>query len=274
VLKSNLGQSCPIHIRQLRATLVQAGTEFSQRSIEGPEIFDLHAIVSPILKAREEHLRRALNEACEGTAKSFTSWVKVFVDHVHASNADAAMVLRQTFVDNEAVEVVLCDDYAGYGNGRKERDAVNDINKAITSLPQSAQADKQERQHQLHLSVGSCSSTALLLAGRQVLEAWQVQSSAVKELVQVHSMLEQEVTDNEGCLQSGQRTKEKDDAIKTRQENKTRMMNLRVLDPVISCEDKIEGVAKAPGYAQVSTLESLRCDVRNSIDNLHQAPKI
>ena len=308
------------HVRQLRSTrddVLQAGVECCHKLMQGPEttttMSELEHVVIARLEAREEHLKRALEEACAGaeacsieqgkqrrcvvgalveatmrsdcegnqvasTLQSYAAWVEAFVDHAHAGISDAAMaMLRKTFADDGAVDVVLglCDDVAGEDSSRKtgtEED--NELKKAMTS---AAAAIKQEREHQLQDGVGLFPSTALLRAGRHVLAAWQVEAAAVKELVQVHRMLEQELADNEQCLQSGEKSKEKDVVIgelrTARQEHERQLMNLRTLQPVMSCPDSnvIASVAKALGYAQVPTLESLRRDARESLDKVQNA---
>ena len=53
--------------------------------------------------------------------------------------------------------------------------------------------------------------TALLRAGRQLLEARQAEGDALKYLVQVHRQLEEDLGFSKECLDSsGQRSKEKD----------------------------------------------------------------
>ena len=274
---------------------------------------ELDRVVVPKLEAREEDLKRALDEACAGaeacsiqqgkqrrcvvgalvestvksdaegnqgvsTLESYAGWVEAFVDHAHAGMSDAAMaMLRKTFADDGAVDVVLGlrDDVAGEDSSRKtgvEED--NELKKAMMS---AAAAITQEREHQLQDAVGFFPSTALLRAGRHVLAAWQVESAAVKEVVQVHRRLEQELADNEDCLQSGGKSKAKDKLIQefreARKEYKKQSKNLKMLQPALTDpdDDDIASVAQALGYAQVPTLESLRRDVRESLDKVQDA---
>jgi hypothetical protein len=75
------------------------------------------------------------------------------------------------------------------------------------------------------LEVFPCS--ALISAGRHLLETWQAESAAIKGLWQVYRMLEEDIRLNDECLDSsGKRSKDKNQLVlelrKAREEHKKR----------------------------------------------------
>ena len=142
----------------------------------------------------------------------FDDWVEIYLKNVHAERSDAAVkALQVKLGDAASVGPVLglADGEVREedGEGREE----DGLEKALETAG-SAILEEYEHQRKDALSFFPC--TALLRAGRQLLEVWKTESDAIRRAVEVCGMLEADLREHEECLDnSGRLSKEKDEAV-------------------------------------------------------------
>jgi len=126
------------------------------------------------------------------------------------------------------------------------------------------------------LGVFPCS--ALISSSRHLLETWQAESAAIKGLLQVYRMLEEDIRLNDECLDSsGKRSKEKDQSVlelrKAREEHKKALGNLSLLKIAMEEGDEEQKLGflllrKLPGN---TTLVDLKRNARVSLEQVTDA---
>jgi hypothetical protein len=233
------------HSRKLRlaqAKLLQAGTESARGLHEAGAhstcMSDLGEGVKAKLKAKEEHLKEAIEEACAGIVRynitqvrgttegrsamgksavaaaaeggqvgsalaGYDEWVASYLHDDHARKSDAAMKeLQKQLADNTTMSAVL---------GLQEERTGEQGGGLKTALQCAAAALEREREHQLSDPLAFFPCTALMNAGRLLLGAWQAHRAALEQLTTVHRGLQVDLAMNEECLdESGALWKEKD----------------------------------------------------------------
>jgi hypothetical protein len=116
----------------------------------------------------------------------------------------AAKALLDTFGDAISVGLVL-----GFADGEGcEEDGLE------KALEAAASAIFQEHENQRKDALCFFPCTAILQAGRQMLEVWRTESAAIRHAVQVCGILEADLKEHEECADStGLILKEKDDLV-------------------------------------------------------------
>jgi len=134
------------------------------------------------------------DESREVSLTSYDEWMETFLGTGHALESDAAMLaLRACFADDTVIVAILA-----CGGEAREVDSVKALEQAL-DLAGSSIAEERKYQRKDLLSVFPC--TALLWAGRQLLEARQAQRAALGRVAQVHQQLEEDVHVNEEHLE-------------------------------------------------------------------------
>ena len=301
------------HAQELRSALQdlsQAGTHPSQYIVQEPaDITSRSGLqqVAQLLETRDGDLESALAAACVGVKAynsrpragadadrcemgarappaigsgadaedrmsaqaSYRTWEQTYLKNGHARASDAAMEDLQTqFADKIAVAGVLgLLDNAG-GEGR----AVDRLQQALDA---AGTAIAQEREHQRKDALSCFPCTALLRAGRQLLEAWRAERDALQHLMQVHRQLEEDLGVCEECLDgSGLQYKEKDAVVQTlrdaRKKHENAQLALEALTPWIKGGNQrmIKVVSQEFGLQGEVTLKKLRSDARTTLNDL------
>jgi hypothetical protein len=194
-------------------------------------------------------------------------WVKKFVPNELGDKSDEAMkALKAALTNSASVDSML---------GLKRGSATDDsLKQALVSAGEAIEAECELRMYALE--VFPCS--ALISAGRHLLETWQAESAAIKGLWQVYRMLEEDIRLNDECLDSsGKRSKDKDQSVlelrKAREEHKKALTNLSMLKMAMEEGDEeqrlgILQLRKLPGN---TTLEDLQRNVRVSLEHITDA---
>ena len=299
------------HVRELRSALqglLEAGNAAARDIVEGrgdsATVSELEAGLQPMLEAREAQLTDALEEARAAALKynteqaranrdgsamgasaaprpdaegdqvgsavaGYDEWAGNYLKDAHARESDAAMArLKAALADDAAVSAVL-------GLRQGGSDQPGDGGSLLTALQSAAAAIKREREHQLSDALAFFPCTALMHAGRRLLEAWQAESAAVKHLVQVHRMLDNDLDMNEECLdESGVLSKEKDGAVRELREakeiHKKSLRAMRMLASVMDGGDQeeIEGVLQVLKLPADTSMRDLRQRVQEAQQTL------
>ena len=137
--------------------------------------------------------------------------METYLKNVHAERSDAAVkALQVKLGDAASVGPVLglADGEVREedGEGREE----DGLEKALETAG-SAILEEYEHQRKDALSFFPC--TALLRAGRQLLEVWKTESDAIRRAVEVCGMLEADLKEHEECLDSSGRLSKKKDTL-------------------------------------------------------------
>ena len=125
------------------------------------------------------------------------------------------------------------------------------------------------------LGVFPCS--ALISSSRHLLETWQAESAAIKGLLQVYRMLEEDIRLNDECLDSsGKRSKIKDQSVlelrKARDEHKKALRDLSMLKTAMEeGEEQRLGILQLRKLPENTTLEDLQQNVRESLAHITNA---
>jgi len=139
---------------------------------------------------------------------SYSDWVDSYLKNGHARASDAAMFGLKTSFANDAAVAFVLGLQAEVGSKGREGDRLK------TALDSAGSAIAHERQRQLRDALGVFPCTALVQAGRQLLVARRAECKALKRIVKVHHMLEEDLQVNNECLDgSGHRCKDKDEAV-------------------------------------------------------------
>ena len=200
---------------------------------------------------------------------SYRTWEQTYLKNGLARASDAAMEDLQTqFADKIAVAGVLGLLENAGGEGR----AVDRLQQALDA---AGTAIAQEREHQRKDALSCFPCTALLRAGRQLLEAWRAERDALQHLVQVHRQLEEDLGVCEECLDgSGLQYKEKDAVVQTlrdaRKKHENAQLALEALTPWIKGGNQrmIKVVSQEFGLQGEVTLKKLRSDARTTLNDL------
>jgi serine/threonine protein kinase len=294
------------HNRELRlaqARLLQAGTESARGLHEAgahstcmSRMSDFGERVKAKLTAKEEQLKEAIEEARAGMVRynttqvrgtaggrgamgesavptaaeggevgsaldGYDEWVASYLHDDHARRSDAAMKeLQKQLADNTTMSAVL---------GLQEERTGEQGGGLKTALQSAAAAIEREREHQLSDPLAFFPCTALMNAGRLLLDAWQAHHAAFEQLTTVHRVLEVDLAMNEECLdQSGTLCKEKDRVLQELRDARGEHDNAAVLQDTLSPalksgnEPMIRKLSQALGMQEVPTLEGLRRNVR------------
>ena len=157
----------------------------------------------------------------------------------------------------------------GKSLGLQEERTGEQVGGLKTALQCAAAALEREREHQLSDSLAFLPCTALMNAGRQLLDAWQAHRAAFEQLTTVHRVLEVDLGMNEDCLdESGTLWKEKDSVLQelrdARGKHDTAAKDEATLTPYLRCGDeaRIRSLSQALDMQEVPTLEGLRRNVR------------
>ena len=142
----------------------------------------------------------------------FDEWVETYLKNAHAERSDAAVkALQVKLGDAASVGPVL-----GLADGevREEDGEGREEDGLETALETAGSAILEEYEHQRKDALSFFPCTALLRAGRQLLEVWKTESDAIRRAVEVCGMLEADLKEHEECLDSsGRLSKEKDEAV-------------------------------------------------------------
>jgi len=165
---------------------------------EGSEQRPMGARVPLTSAARDKAILKVL--AC------YDKWVATYLTTAHAKETDTVMThLKTALANDNDVAVVL---------GFKEMPSCTDnLEKALAS---AESAIAQERAHQLADILGFFPSSSLINASEEILEAWQVESAALRRLIEVYHYLGSNIEIDGKCLNDtpGQLYAQKDQVIK------------------------------------------------------------
>jgi serine/threonine protein kinase len=184
---------------------------------------------------------------------SYDAWVKKHVSNELADKSDEAMKALSAALTNSAtVDLVL-------GLPAHSRSLVKSLVKSLSHMAfkrgsitdnnlkqafMSADEALDAKYEQLKSdALGEFPCTALVRAGRNLLETWQAETAAINGLLQAYRMLEDDIRLNDKCLvSSGKRSKDKDKAVrelcKAREKHKKALKNLNVLKPILEGDEK------------------------------------
>jgi hypothetical protein len=291
------------HSRELRsaqARLLQAGAESARGLHEAGAhsacMSDLGERVRAKLMAKEEQLKKAIDEARAGMVRynttqvrgttegrvamgesavptaaeggevrsaldGYDEWVASYLHDDDARMSDAAMKeLQKQLADKTTMSAVL---------GLQEERTEEQGGGLKTALQSAAAAIEREREHQLSDPLACFPCTALMNAGRLLLDAWQAHRAAFEQLTTVHRVLEVDLAMNEECLdQSGTLCKEKDRVLQELRDARGEHDNAAVLQDTLSPALKsgndpmVRNLSQALGMKEVPTLQGLRRNVR------------
>ena len=224
----------------------------------------------------------AVDDAILSAVSSFDEWSKAFLEHEHASKSDTAMdALQRELV--ASVDQVLGRTLRDNDNAAADEDEDEDedsgvdssLNSLNTALVSAGSALMLERQHQRKDALGFFPCTAITRAGRLLLAAWQAESAAVRTLMRVHDMLEQDLKVKDECMDgSGILSKKKDDLVKkllnAHGKFKDAVTAQDTLTPLLNAgnESMSRAVSQALEMATVPTLGDLRCNTREKLKAL------
>jgi hypothetical protein len=197
--------------------------------------------------------------------------------------------LRQniTQMDNMIVQVL---DYlrAGEQQNRQIQSAMDRFEASVIMATKQFEMKieemrfaAEEREHQRKDALSSFPCTALLHAGRQLLQAWKTESAAIRHAAQVCGMLEADLKEHEECLDSsGRLSKKKDElvadlqAARSLHDEKVEALETISLAMKKGNQDRIRNRAKEFGLQDVPTdklMNRLRQDVKEASGGLTDA---
>jgi hypothetical protein len=199
------------------------------------------------------------------------------VQRAHADESDSAVKRLEAKLSNGVdVAVVLG---LRESNSSKEGSKEDSLKEAFESAGLAiARERKFQRKHPL--SFFPCKT--LLSAGRRLLHAWQANSVAMRRVVQVYRMLEEDLKQYEECLKgslsrfrrAGQLAKEKDELVKdlcnARKVHKKKSIDLILLRTVMETGDAKEArnLLQARKLPVDTTLETLRRETRAAFEDV------
>ena len=136
---------------------------------------------------------------------SYGEWAKAFLEHQHRSVTDEAMQkLKEVFLQSGAIDEAL-------GMSRAQGTA-DSFSKAFAS---AGSAIEEERRLQTCDAISQFPSTSLINAGQTLLRAWEAESAAMQQVMQVCVMLAEDHKLSKSCLSgTGKLAQERDDAVK------------------------------------------------------------
>jgi serine/threonine protein kinase len=208
----------------------------------------------------------------------FDDWAETHLNNVHAERSDAAVkALLATFGDAASVGVVLgfADGETCEGRGRRE-DGLEE------TLEIAGSAILEEYEHQCK-GLSFFPYTALLHAGRQLLEVWKTESAAIRHTVEVYGMLKEDLEQHATCVDSaGLLAQQKDAAVAelhaARVSHDYKIVALKAMMLVIEMRNENTELIKyfAQGFRLQSVssdhlMDRLHSDVRESSANLTAA---
>jgi serine/threonine protein kinase len=285
-------------LRLAQAKLLQAGTESATGLLEAGAhstcMSDLGERVKAKLMAKEEQLKEAIEQACDGIVRynitqvrgttegrcamgesavptaaeggqvvsalaGYDEWVASYLHDDHTRKSDAAMKeLQKQLADNKTMSAVL---------GLQEERTGEQGGGLKTALRCAAAALEREREHQLSDPLACFPCTALMNAGRLLLDAWQAHGAAFEQLTTVHRGLQVDLAMNEECLaQSGALWKEKDRVLQelrdARDDHEQAEEDQATFTPALRRGNEARIRILSQGMQEVPTLEGLRRNVR------------
>jgi serine/threonine protein kinase len=140
---------------------------------------------------------------------SYGEWAKAFLEHQHRNQTDAAMRRLKTKLseDGGTIDVVL-----GVAPEQHARQEDDDLSDAFAS---AGSAIETERILQAQDALSRFPCTLLIDAGQSLLEAWQAETEAMRNLLQVCDMLKNDREAHvESLCSTGKLFQEKDDAVR------------------------------------------------------------
>jgi len=230
------------HLRAMQEDLLQMAIKASQylSSTVIQTISDLEENVLGLMQEREELLKSARDTAHAGIVRhnsgtrvasehgkvgarvpltlaprdeailkalaSYDKWVSTYLTEAHAKETDTVMTqLKAALANDNDVDAVLGFKDVPMGT--------DDLEKALAS---AGSAIAQERAHQLADTWKFFPSFSLMSAGEEILKAWQVESAALRRLIEVYHHLGTNIEMDEKCLNNtpGQLYAQKDQVIK------------------------------------------------------------
>jgi len=199
-------------------------------------------------------------------------WVETYLKNRHALASDAAMLaLKSSFANEAAVASVLGFGFSHANVGSQWRE--NNILK--TALISAGSAIAQESQHQFTDALTVFPCTALLQAGRQRLLQQRAECAALKRIVKVYRMLEEDLQVNDDCkVGVGERCKKKDEAVNklhdARVVNKKAKQALQMLTAAMDNVDQkqIEDMLRVMNLSSDTKLEDSQQHLRATLNEL------
>lgn len=196
----------------------------------------------------------------------YDGWVKKYVSNELGDKSDEAMAaLKAELTNSASVDSVLA---------LKRGSSTDSLKQAFVSAGEALEAE-YEQQRSDALGVFPCST--LISSGRHLLETWQAESAAIKGLLQVYRMLEEDIRLNDECLDSsGKRSKDKDQSVlelrKARDEHQKALRDLSMLRTAMEeGEEQRLGILQLRKLPENTTLEDLQHNVRVSLAHITDA---
>jgi len=196
----------------------------------------------------------------------YDGWVKKYVSNELGDKSDEAMAaLKRELTNSASVDSVLA---------LKRGSSTDSLKQAFVSAGAALEAE-YEQQRSDALGIFPCST--LISSGRHLLETWQAESAAIKGLLQVYRMLEEDIRLNDECLDSsGKRSKVKDQSVlelrKARVEHKKALRDLNMLRTAMEeDEEQRLGILQLRKLPENTTLEDLQRNVRVSLAHITDA---
>jgi serine/threonine protein kinase len=259
-------------------------------------VSDFEKGLKAMLEAREEQLKKALDEACAGAAEynrqvqqtrcaigekavdpelqcprghqmtmqaleGYDEWVRSYSSDDLVRESDQAMACL-----NEKLAKSLARVLGLQEEGPKQQGG--DLKGAFRS---AGLALKREREHRLSDAVAFFPAHKLMDAGRRLLEAWQAESDMLRHLVRVWFALEKDLEMHKECLKdSGSLSKKKDDIVQqlatARQNHQKVMKAMKGLESLE--DDEIEGYLKVKKLPAGTTGRDLKQRVQETLKEL------
>jgi hypothetical protein len=198
----------------------------------------------------------------------YDDWVEKYVSNELGDKSDEAMAaLKAALANSASVDSVL---------GLKGGSATDDsLRQAFVSAGEAIEAEYEQLRSD---AFGFFPCSTLISCGRHLLETWQAESAAIKGLLQVYRLLEQDIVLNDECLDSsGKRSKDKDQTVlelrMARHEHKKALGDLSMLKTVMEEGDEKQklGVLQLRKLPGNTTLEDLQRNVRVSLEHITDA---
>jgi hypothetical protein len=197
----------------------------------------------------------------------YDGWVKKYVSNELGDKSDEVMAaLKAALTDSASVDSVLA-----LKRGSTTDDS---LKQAFVSAGEALDAEYEQLRSDA-LGVFPCST--LISSGRHLLETWQAESAAIKGLLQVYRMLEEDIRLNDECLDSsGKLSKDKDHSVlelrKARAEHKKALGDLSMLKTVMERgEEQTLRFLQFLNLPQNTTLSDLQHSVRVSLKHVTDA---
>jgi serine/threonine protein kinase len=192
----------------------------------------------------------------------YDGWVKKYVSNELGDKSDEAIAALKAALTNSA----SVDSVLGLQRGSTTDDS---LKQAFVSAGVAIEAEYEQLRSDA-LGVFPCST--LFRSGRHLLETWQAESAAIKGLLQVYRMLEEEIRLNDECLDSSRKDQSVLKLLKARDEHKKALKDLIMLKTAMDeDEEQRLGILQLRKLPENTTLENLRDNVRVSLAHITDA---